>query len=260
MPPDEVLVVETPEQTRLEYPLAGVGSRFVALAIDTLLQLFAGIVLVAIALLFTVTGSLGGRMESFAGGPWAVAILTLFWFVVQFGYYAGFESAWGGQTPGKRKMGLRVIKRSGRPIEPHEALTRNLMRMIDVLPVGYGVGILSVLFSPSRQRLGDLAAGTVVVHERTYDVAPFDWSLEPSATAPGHACLEVLTREELVAVETFLQRRTAPELQPEVREQLAGDLAARIAARLGTPPEERPQPEPWLEELARRSREIAGYR
>ena len=99
-----------------------------------------------------------------------------------------------------------------------------------------------------------------MVHEHTYDVAPFDWSLEPSATAPGHARLEALTREELVVVETFLQRRTASELQPEVREQLAADLAARIAARLGTPPEELPQPEPWLEELARRSREVAGYR
>src|SRR6202167_5304686 len=91
------LTIETPEQTPLEFPLAGIGSRFLAIALDTLLQLAAFWILLMIAI-----AALWGRFTGIMGKQWVVAILVLMAFLVQFGYYAFFETIWNGQTPGKR--------------------------------------------------------------------------------------------------------------------------------------------------------------
>src|SRR5277367_1415113 len=96
-----------------------------------------------------------------------MAFIVLAYFVVYFGYFAIFEVLWNGQTPGKKKEGLRVIKDSGRPISPAEAIGRNLMRIVDQLPFLYALGICSVLLSRQNKRLGDFVAGTIVVHEKS---------------------------------------------------------------------------------------------
>ena len=172
--PDQ-LSIETPEQVALEFPLAGVGSRFLALAIDMLLQM-------AIALLRLRRGrrAPGRCWADAAAGPWFVAVLVIVAFLLFYGYFAGFEAFWHGQTPGKRLIGLRVLSVTGRPARIDEAILRNLLRVIDQLPGVYAIGIVTMLVSSRNQRLGDLAAGTVVVHEKALS-APMMQVASPTA-------------------------------------------------------------------------------
>ena len=247
MSSDETLTIDTPEQMRLEYPLAGVGSRALALLVDTLYQMAITVVLMLVAL------GLGISVSLFDGETsWIMGLMILGLFAIQFGYFAIFEARWSGQTPGKRQMRLRVIKTNGRPVTPVDAVARNLLRVIDSLPSLYGIGIVTVMLTPRRQRLGDLLAGTVVVHEDAPSSAPPQWldAPLPAATTSG-----LLTSEELRVVETFLERRDG--MVVEARERLGAQIAERIGARLRVPAEDRGEPEAWLAGLARRAREQA---
>src|SRR5208337_2100683 len=118
------LVIDTPEQIPLEFPLAGIGSRFLALAVDSLIQFAAGAVLGVIVLLLA---TLGPKMP--IHGAWTLALVVFLGFLLQFGYFAFFEAIWNGQTPGKRLTNLRVIQDSGRPITVYEAVARNFLRI-----------------------------------------------------------------------------------------------------------------------------------
>jgi uncharacterized RDD family membrane protein YckC len=260
MSSDDVLTIETPEQTPLEYELAGVGSRVLAMLFDTLYQLAVSVMLMLALLMLAALLSSGDLFTGQSVGVrfgLMLGVTMLALFVVQFGYFLLFELR-GGQTPGKRRLGLRVIHASGRPMVAHEAVARNLLRLIDGLPAAYGVGLLSIMFTSRRQRLGDLLAGTVVVHERTYDEAPFGWGLERAASAPaGGGGGEVLTTDELRVVEAFLQRRDS--LEPAVRDALAHGLVTRLGERIRVTSLEREKPESTLEELARRTRERGAH-
>ena len=152
------LRIDTPEQIALELPLAGIGSRFLALAIDTLIQ---SVFYLITAFIFIFTLPLGSSVFMFLPklvGP-ALAIFILF--AIYWGYFAFFESIWSGQTPGKRYAGIRVIKESGRPINAFDAIGRNLMRAVDGLPGIYGVGLVCMMCNQQSRRLGDFVAGTV---------------------------------------------------------------------------------------------------
>lgn len=237
--PDQ-LSIETPEQVALEFPLAGVGSRFLAVAVDSLLQAAIGFVLLFVAIgVFTALRT---------GGTWIAAFAIIGGFLVFYGYFAAFEAFWHGQTPGKRLVGLRVLSASGRPIRIDEALLRNLLRVVDQLPGVYAVGIVAVLASKRSQRLGDLAAGTVVVHEKGL-TAPVLTVAE--ATVPSWTGAAGLSDAELLLVETFLQRRR--ELDPAVREDRARAIADRLRARLG-PSAPDLEPEALIEALHARAR------
>jgi uncharacterized RDD family membrane protein YckC len=225
LPSPEKLTIDTPEQIALEFPLAGAGSRFLAIAIDTLLQIAVLVVLVLVGL-----GAIWLRALGFeALGTWVVALLVALAFLLYYGYFAAFEALWSGQTPGKRAMGLRVISVSGQPITSFDAILRNLLRIVDQLPGIYAVGVLSIFFTSRNQRLGDLAAGTVVVHERGTSRAVMPQA-EPSATRLGAARL---TAEEFEVIEAFLSRRD--DLPRYMRMHTAGQLAARIRERLEIP-------------------------
>ena len=143
MSSDDKLIIETPEQTVLEFPLAGIGSRSLALALDTLLQIGALIVGGIIAGLVSYAGFLPEL-----GKQWFYAILIFFLFLLQFGYFAFFETIWNGRTPGKRWTHLRVITDSGRPLDAQGAILRNLIRIVDALPSLYAIGIVTSLISP----------------------------------------------------------------------------------------------------------------
>jgi len=221
--PDQ-LSIETPEQVALEFPLAGVGSRFLALAIDLLLQ---GAVMAVVVLAVVAAWSL--VRPSGNGGVWFAAVGLLAAFTVFYGYFAAFEAFWHGQTPGKRLVGLRVLSVTGRPIRLDEALLRNLLRVVDQLPGVYAVGIVTMLVSSRSQRLGDLAAGTVVVHERGLTAPVMAFASTPPAPAAWTGA--GLSDAELVLVETFLQRRH--ELDVTVRETRARAIADRLRLRLG---------------------------
>lgn len=150
----------TPENIPLTLELAGLGSRFSALAIDLLIQ-FALLILGLIVL-----GATSEPMES-AGLDWLSNVLAIVYvFLMFFGYFIFFETLWNGQTIGKRAMGLRVVREGGYPITFFAAATRNLIRIADFLPLNYGVGALLVFLSPQYKRLGDMVAGTVVIKER----------------------------------------------------------------------------------------------
>lgn len=251
MPAPEKLTIDTPEQIPLEFTIATLGSRFLALGIDTLLQ--AGAVLaifLPIVGLRLVAGGFGTTV-----GTWILALWLLMAFTIYYGYFVFFEARWGGQTPGKRWVGLRVIHASGRPITTYEAILRNLVRVADQLPGIYAVGILAVFLSERSQRLGDLAADTVVVHEQPVEAlgAGHDHTSSDGGVAQYGAAR--LTAEEIGLVETFLRRRADLE---GVRELRAGQIAARIRARLGV--DDGGEDEAFLEHVAREYRATGRYR
>lgn len=193
------LIINTPEQVSLEFHLAGIGSRFMAILVDSLIQVALFIVL---ALTQAMTSWTFGIV-----GKWAVALTIIGYFVVYWGYFALFESLMQGQTPGKRVVGIRVVKDSGRPIKPGEAVARNFMRIIDFLPGAYVFGLISMAVSKEKKRIGDYVAGTVVVHEKAaQDVYP-DLQQLDSTSAPVQDWVMKLTTRDLELIESFLHRR-----------------------------------------------------
>lgn len=255
MPAPENLIIDTPEQIRLEYALAGVGSRFLALAFDTVLQVAAIVVLVGIGLLVrsltAVTAALGG-VASGGFGTWVIAVLVAAGFLVYSAYFAIFEAVWTGQTPGKRLVGLRVIDVSGRPVSVYAAIIRNVLRIVDQVPGIYGIAILSVLVTRRQQRLGDLAAGTVVVHERLEEAAPAAAAMTSTVRHGAHR----LSPDEIVLIEGFLRRREA--LDSWVRLNTARRIAARMRDRLELAGAD--DDEGLLEQLAAEYRAAERYR
>lgn len=246
--------IDTPEQIALELPLAGIGSRFLALAIDTLIQ---SVFYLITAFIFILTLPLGSSVLTFLPrllGP-AVAMFVLFAFY--WGYFAFFEAIWKGQTPGKRYAGIRVIKESGRPINAFEAIGRNLMRAVDGLPGIYGVGLVCMMCNQQSRRLGDFVAGTIVVHEKPTEDARPSWntSNEGFATAPG---LARATPEELVLIETYLHRRW--DIDKYVRLNTALQIAERIKAKTGLQPQPNQHVDDFLEDAARKIRDSGKFR
>lgn len=249
------LTIETPEQTQLEFPLAGIGSRFLAIALDTLLQAAAtwvvGIVLIALAIPFSFWFK--------SSGLWAIAIMIFVIFAIYVGYFAFFEALWNGQTPGKRWTHLRVIKDTGRPISAYDAILRNLLRTADWLPTLYAAGIITMIVSRENKRIGDYAAGTVVVHEKPLQAVDFIWN---ASTAPALAVAlgspAQLNMDELQLIETFLERRGS--LAPDVRWSMARQIAERVGARIGVPSEARSDTEKFLENVVEQRRTLARFR
>lgn len=248
------LTIETPELIPLEYPLAGIGSRFLAIAIDSLIQLGVGLVLFLLGMLMFSSSF----PHSHPGQVWMTAIVLLFLFLIEFGYFAVFEAYWNGQTPGKRYIHLRVIKDSGRPISVFDSVARNLLRIVDSIPSFYGIGILSALISRKNKRLGDFVAGTVVVHEKPLVNRPdIDWTSKP-VTAPSGYDVSKLTPEEFEVIEVFLARRQ--QLAPGVRSEMARKLALRFGTKLNVPEQDREDAEIFVERLANDYRSQARFR
>ncbi|MEO7192022.1 MAG: RDD family protein [Vicinamibacterales bacterium] len=247
------LRIDTPEQISLELPVAGVGSRFLAMAIDTLLQAVLYLVIVAILFFLPVLRFFVGAL----GGTYLPAVLFFTIFCIYWGYFAAFEIAWRGQTPGKRVMGLRVVRDSGRPVDAAASLLRNLLRAVDALPVFYGVGVICMLLNRRSKRIGDLVAGTVVVYDRQTERLDTTWA-ERSDPGTGPPAAVRLSDAELTLVETFLARRN--ELEWLARERAGEQVARRLTERLGLRPEPGQTIEEFLESLARRTRDTARFR
>ena len=249
------LTIDTPEQTALDFAVAGIGSRFLALALDTLLQMLVGL----------VAGIAGGILLGLidAAYPkaslWGAAILILFYFLLYFGYFAFFEITWNGQTPGKRTIGIRVIKDSGRPLTPAESIGRNLMRIVDWMPIFYAVGIVSAIFTKENKRLGDLVAGSLVVRESAFSELKPAWQ---AAQAPSGPVLPsfgaaLLSPEEYNLIESFLNRRS--DLAFDVRYRMADDILRRLKSKLTLPADNLLPNEKVLEALAHERRSTSRY-
>ena len=231
----------TPEGVTLEVTLAGVGSRFTAGVID---QVLRTLLLVALVILMAFLDDSSGT----SGGVF-FAFLLVGVFLVQFFYDVLFETMAAGRTPGKRWTGLRVVRVGGGPVGFVASALRNILRIVDALPGFYLVGILCVMFTRNNQRLGDLAAGTIVVRERAQTTA----LPQPSQPAPETAREETalwdvsaISTEEMATVRRFLDRR--PTLTPEARDRLAREIATRLGPKVVGPPRQW-QPEAFLEYL-----------
>jgi uncharacterized RDD family membrane protein YckC len=244
---NDQLSIDTPELVSLEFPLAGLGSRCLAIMIDYLLH--AAVLTMVVILLIVLASSTAGtrpRPHSDTADKWAVAILILIPFLFQWAYFTLFEAFWSGRTPGKRMMKVRVIHQSGRSITFFESMVRNLIRVIDSLPTFYVIGVISLFVTKRHQRLGDLAAGTIVVHEerresslwngtgaRSFTASVFDAppvpQLRPGTGLPADAIAR-LTKADLEAIDNFLARRL--DLPLDIRAALAAKLVVQVKGRM----------------------------
>jgi uncharacterized RDD family membrane protein YckC len=247
------LTIETPEQTSLEFPLAGIGSRFVAMLVDSLIQAIA-YVIIFLVVVFLLPAA---RWASVLGPQWSIAILILAFFLINSGYFAFFEAIWNGQTPGKRFGQIRVMKDDGRPISAYDAIARNVLRIVDEMPTMYMVGVISILISKQNKRLGDYVAGTVVVHEKTIQEARPFLDTKADGSFPTYDT-SVITLDELHVIETFLHRRDS--FEPALRTSMAAKLAKRLGAKLGGNVMGWPQTEQFIEAVYEQYRSSSRFR
>ncbi len=233
--PEETLDIQTPENVAFGYQVAGIGSRFLATLLDTLLIFLLQIVVILVFVLALSAFDLLG--ETIAA--WVYAVLGIVGFIFFWGYYIFFEMLWNGQTPGKRWVGLRVIRTDGTPITLSESFIRNLTRLVDFLPAMYGIGIISMFLDKQSRRLGDLAAGTLVVHDRApISIQALSAKRTVNLSLQGFKPislegfpLERLTNDDLALIEDFLLRRE----QLTHREALANQILNTLHTRLGLP-------------------------
>jgi uncharacterized RDD family membrane protein YckC len=272
--PDQVSI-DTPELIAISLPVAGIGSRFVAVLVDHLIWGAAFLVLFLLSLvILPLTHLLGGLSPA-----WWMGFFFLALFLIQWGYFALFEAFWNGRTPGKRAARIRVIHRSGRAISFMEALARNLVRIVDYMPGFYAVGVIAIFVSRQHQRLGDLAAGTLVVRDReietphwgesgsrTFTAAAFEASAPPPLvfTAPhlsvslSTAALDKLAGVDLEVLEGFFSRRLDMDLT--TRAALAERIAAALRAKSGLEFPAGVSVETFLEAVAHQLREVSRLR
>lgn len=224
------LVIRTPEGIEFTLPLAGPFSRMLALAVDVAVVAMLGSVLEKLLGPLTIFG------EDFAG-----ALNIVFYFVISLVYAMSAEWIWRGQTVGKRLLGLRVMDARGLRLEPSQIIVRNLMRFLDWLPGFYLVGGIACVCNRYRQRLGDVAAGTVVIRARK--LAPPDLSQLARGkynSLAEHRHLAARLRQKVtpevgrVALEALLRR---DRLDPAARKRVFGDLALHFRSLAVYPPD-----------------------
>jgi uncharacterized RDD family membrane protein YckC len=280
-PIGDQLNIDTPELVAIEFPLAGIGSRFIAVLVDTLILAAAFLFLGILAAL--ILPALGAFGEKAAG--WGFGVFILIGFLVFWGYFALFEAFNNGRTLGKYVAKIRVIHQSGRGVSFVESLARNLVRIIDYMPGFYGVGVVAMFLSRRHQRLGDMVAGTLVVREREVDAPTWGESASRTFTAstlaaqsaippptstqtdfgpwggPPHLrlvlpapALAKLTSSDLEVLEGFFSRRLDMDLT--TRSALAQRIAAALCAKSGLTIPAETTVETFLEAVAHQFREL----
>jgi uncharacterized RDD family membrane protein YckC len=222
---DTTTSVDTPERVRFQQRLAGPGRRAAAWMLDGTIK---AILLLVVGLAVALATWSSTWMAGLGAGALSVAVFFLDW-----GYGAVAETLMSGRTPGKLAFGLRVVRTNGAPATFPDFVLRNLLRAVDWLPVGFGIGALVMLFDSRFRRIGDLLAGTVVVVEERGRVLaqvvvdPPVTSVERQALPPAVR----LTRDELLVIEAFLRRRR--NLSAERAEELAALLGPALSKRTG---------------------------
>ncbi|HUY97495.1 MAG TPA: RDD family protein [Verrucomicrobiae bacterium] len=226
--------IRTPESVTLDVPVAGIGSRFLAACLDTLV-----ILLIEAVLIFAVVALITPASHPGVAGP-ILIVLVVVASLVPIAYYVVWELTSGGRSLGKIACGLRVVRLDGVPVGGGESLVRNIVRLLDFLPVAYGVGVVTMFTARSSRRLGDLAAGTVVIRERTPvgepgagRVAGPSVAADPGPPVPG---LERAGAAELGLLRAYLDRQ---DLAPGRRDALATEIAASLCLRWGIDPSAR---------------------
>lgn len=226
--PQSDLTVTTPERVSFEFQVAGLGTRAIAQILDLLILagVLFGVYFAAIA-----AGQFGSAVIGYL-----VAVIGTF--VVIFGYFWACEAFWSGQTVGKRVFRLRAVGDRGEPMTFFQAGIRNIVRLVDFLPYAYGVGMVVLFLNGRGKRLGDLAAGTIVVKDSEYVAL---WQLAGAGrplTTPAPAAISPATPAELFLrrLDPRLRRfiaayaRRRPELPLPLRAQLAGQVQPQLHA------------------------------
>ena len=231
---DEFDIIETPENVDLQRRLAGIGSRFVAGLLDALLIVAALLVVMLVSLAFGVSLFAFGADLAHRADAWVLALFILLGFLIYWGYFALFETWMNGQTPGKRYMRIRVVQQEGGAISFNAVAIRNLLRAVDIVGV-YAVAGVVMFLTRKVQRLGDLAAGTVVISEEVPDYAakPDTKATVPEEIPPASAALDAahLKPQEYRLLYNYWLRRD--QLSLEARRQLLPKLLRPILERPG---------------------------
>jgi uncharacterized RDD family membrane protein YckC len=218
---DERVTIATPEGVTLELVCAGLGSRFIARLLDTVIQLA---IIVALAVGVTITG---------APGFVQAGVIVLI-FLVIFAYDVAFEVLNDGRTVGKMTAGIRVVGTNGEPVSFLASAIRNIVRLVDFLPVFYVVGATSIVATPRDQRLGDLAGGTLVTRDKFQTavghIAPL--TVPPEAVATWD--VSAVDAGDLATIRQFLDRRLT--LAWPVRLYFGNALAARVTPKVAGVP------------------------
>ena len=232
------LTIQTPEQVGFDYVLAGLGSRTAAFLIDTVIRWFVFLAILAVVLLLLrVLPAI--NLSKWVADPskpwlfWLIALAVLAYSLVDLGYFLFFEALWSGQTPGKRRQGLRVVRIDGQPIGWLESSIRNILRAVDLLVGLYPVGIVVVFLSPNNQRIGDYAAGTVVIVERKRSVPGDRKQIHTAQVLTGPEIEWYVARlkpAQYQVLRSFLERRDQMEQGP--RHELARLLSHQLLKQM----------------------------
>jgi uncharacterized RDD family membrane protein YckC len=266
---EEEYTIDTPESVTFAYEVAGIGNRFIAALADSTiifvtLVLLNIMIMVGLSLLDDLSGPVTMEEEtlSWAGGL-LIALYVLINFLIFWGYYVLFEYLWNGQTPGKRLVKIRVLRVDGNPAGFVEVAIRNLIRIVDFMPSGYGLGLLVMFFNKQARRLGDFAAGTLVIKERS------DVDLRSLTTAgPGSVNVSSPTVDEALLLRYVNIRRLSAADYELIQETLnrwrnslvTDDVVARlahvIATRLEVEPPRAADAAPFLREVLMAYRQL----
>jgi uncharacterized RDD family membrane protein YckC len=226
------ITLKTPESVELEFNLAGIGNRTIALLVDNLVIWIIYVIVAFMASQVLEGLTAMGIEPSTSLNQWlgAIGILLSFgWFV---GYFAVFEILWKGQTPGKRLAKIRVIGNDGRPLQLYQATLRAVLRPIDDWLF---IGFFCVLFGKQEKRLGDWVGNTIVIQDEQPTIgsaqSPFAGQAQGLADRIlMNAVMSQLKPDDFAILKEFLQRRQS--LTPQARDQLSGQLMGQIQTRL----------------------------
>lgn len=218
--------VRTGESVAIRFELAGVGSRFLAMSIDFAIQIGALLaVFFGLALLGWSRRAIPVVAPTKVENAILIGLLAIFVFVLFFGYFIIFELWWSGRTPGKRALGIRVVRDAGFPIDIGAAVIRNLVRVLEFGLGLYAISAISALLSRENKRLGDFAAGTIVVRDRTIAGAQLDAYLARETSEN-----DGVSAADRALIERFMVRRA--QLEPHARAALAAQIATRVRPTL----------------------------
>jgi uncharacterized RDD family membrane protein YckC len=241
--------VSTPENVLFSYDIAGIGSRFISALIDLAIYL---VIQVAIGALFLLILQ---RAESLGYASTVGAIYIATSFLLYWLYYIVFELVWGGQSPGKRIMRIRVVRLDGTPASPGQIIIRNIGRLVDIFPGFYATGLIVMFINAQSRRLGDLAAGTLVVREGRQlsldllsKMQTTHHQLSTAAMAEA-ASLPVyrLSQDQRQLIHDYMNRRTdMNELQ---RSRLSLQIAQAVAKQMDQVMPTHPEQADYLLEL-----------
>jgi len=226
-------LISTPENVDLHLELAGAGNRILACLIDTLLTygLMTGVTIVCWCIDYLI-----GTAPILPSARVVIAVIVtvigfVLSFLIYFGYFIYFETAWQGLTPGKKVAGIRVIEQNGQPVSRSSVFIRNLLRVIDEGLLL--IGLLVMIIDPKERRLGDLAANTIVIRERKTSFSTTDLKLTAQLSESDAFDAGRISGEEYELLLSFLKRRQ--QLDRSHRIAVANKLEEYFAQKLGVP-------------------------